>query len=211
LQSKSAAGTSLTLTSGTSAGSCLVVGVGDRNSIAVCTVTAVKLGGAADNFGSSAAILGGGSGSGNTVTSLWVDAGCAAGQTAVAATLSNSSDPVIFAFEIAGLISSPLDQTAASGSSSGSSYSSGSTATTSQPSEIWLGMAYTIVASPGSPSGYTNTSQSGSGTGRGIAGWQVVTSTGAAVYNSTIGATEQHSAAVLTLKASASGGLLLLL
>lgn len=206
VQSKSAAGTSLTLTSPTTAGNCLVVFVCDNGGgISICTVTAVKLGGSADNFGASAAVTAGGSSAGNFVVSGWVDPSCAGGQTAIAATITNSNDPTIFAYELAGVAaSSPVDKTSAGGTTTSSAFSSGTTATTAQASEIWMGAVSTHIGTPGAVTGYTNQSQSGAGTGKGEAGYQIVSATGGAIYNGTISASEPWGAAVLTLLGAAS-------
>lgn len=203
VQSVKGTGTSVSFSSNTTAGNCVVVVVCDKTGLGVCSVSAVKLGGAADNFGSSAAVTGGGSSTGNVLTSIWVDPNCAGGQTAVAATVANSTSPVIFAYEISGLAtSSVVDQTASSGTSTGSSFSSGSTATTSQANEIWIG-AVSAGATPSNPTGYTSQSQI-SGAEVGQAGYDIVSSTGTAVYNSTLGFSTSHSAAVVTLVAAST-------
>jgi len=201
VQSAKAAGASVSFASPTTAGNCVVVCVTDgANITGTISVTAVTLGGSAGNFASAAAV---GGASNGQLAAIWTDQNCAGGKTAVAATVSNSKDPEIFAYEISGLLtSSAVDKTSTGNSlSNAAAWSSGSTATTAQATEIWIGCMSTRYGQTVTPPGaYTSQGQSGSGTNQGYAGYEVVSSTGTAVYNGTVSPSSPYAAAVVTLK-----------
>jgi hypothetical protein len=185
--------TSITIPS-TTAHNCLVVCISAFGNSQ--TSTGVTIGGSADHFAEAVSVGGVGTG---PLCAIWVDRDCVGGQTAIACAGSlvvDSSDGGIAVYEVAGLdTASPLDLTQ-SGSGSGTSWSSGTTGTTSQASEIWVGVANTFGSSAGPSSPWVNHVNTG---GFGISGTDIVSSTGAATYagTSTSGA---WAAAIATLK-----------
>jgi hypothetical protein len=186
----------------TTAGNCLVVVVMPYAS--ETGVTGVTLGGSADNFSKAVENIWS-SGAGNGV-SIWVDPNCAGGQTSVVISGSglyvDSSDGGVVIYEVSGLAtSSVVDKTASNNgdASEGSSYSSGTTATTTVASEIFIGGASTFNALSTLPSGYTNTEVTGD---LAVAGYQIVSSTGTATYAGTQSSSGQWAAGVVTLKAN---------
>lgn len=199
VQTKSAAGTSLTLNSSTTAGNCLVVGFTDEGG--ATSVTAVKLGGAAGNFAQLASAEATPSFL-SVLAVLWADPNCAGGQTAVAVTASGSSSPTVWAIEVSGIVlSSPLDKQTGT-TSTASSWSSGSTSTTTQASELWVGACCNSGSStttgPSSP--WVNTSVSDSGGDLMFYGYNIVSSTGAAAFAGGNGSSKGWAAVVATLK-----------
>jgi hypothetical protein len=202
VQSKSGTGTTLSFTSATTAGNCIVVGYTDE--IGAETPTGVTLGGAAGNFAQLVAAAATPV-EFNGVVALWADPSCAGGQTAISVTVSGSNAPAVWAIEVSGLVpSSPLDKETSSSGSSGS-WSSGSTATTSQATELWVGACCDIgvgnappITGPSSP--WVNTTVTNASADPQIFGYQIASSTGTAVYSGTIGPADGWIAAVATLK-----------
>jgi hypothetical protein len=202
VQLKTAAATSLTLNSATTAGNCLVVGFTDEGG--ATTVTAVKLGGAADNFAQLVSVSG--SGKSTSLAALWADPSCAGGQTAVAVTPGTAAvSPTMWAAEFSGIVTaSPLDKSS-SGTGTTSTWDSGATATTTQAVELWLGAvcaASSSATGPGAPWNNTTVAD-GSGDNQ-VYGYQIVSSTGTADYSGTGGGTGSWAAVVATLKGAAS-------
>src|SRR5215469_7167069 len=213
----------VTLTSATTAGNCLVVAATLANTGATNqTITGVTLGGVADHFGASAAFVSGVGSSGRT--EFWVDPNCAGGQTAVQITLSTSTGVITNAhvFEVSGVaLTSPLDQhdSGAGAWTSGTSFSSGATGTTAQAKEIAVGVVVEFTASgpptvsgPSSP--WVNVTQetnnfTGSSWQATVAGTNILSSTGTQTYSgsSTITNGGAGRAGVITLKAASVGGL----
>ena len=216
----SGTGTSLTVTLGsaTTPGNFLAVLVlttaGTNGS-----VSSVSLGGAAGNFGS---IVSQGNSSDHAIVTCWGDPDCAGGQTAVAITTTGSSGTQAISaivFEISGMpstLTGILDKSAVL-SSSGfvTSWTLGPTATTTQADEMWLAIVGGNVSSStagtytGPGSAWTNTVLSGVNnytggfSAGGVAGYQVVSSTGTASYNGTC-TSSTLDGLVLTLKASST-------
>ena len=190
--------TSVTIPS-TTAGNCLVVCVMSENAAAAATVSGVTLGGSAGNF-SQLAGAAGSTGSEFCDAIIWADPNCAGGQTAIVISGSHlnvgSGNGGVVVFEVSGLVTSSVLDKSSTGGTTGSSWSSGTTATTTQASEIWIGCADTFntITAPGGS--WTNTSPSG---GFSVAGYQVVSSTGTATYNSTQSSSGPYAAAVVTL------------
>lgn len=194
VQQKTGSASSLSFTTPTTAGNLVVAGYTDPNG--PTAVSGAKLGGAAGNFVQAKSQLS------TYLAALWIDPNCAGGQTAVALTLTGSANfPTMWIAEFSGVAtSSPLDKTAGA-SGSASSWSSGSTATTTQASELWLGAAGGVNAGPASP--WTNfTVPDGTGND-GIYGYDIVSSTGAAAYAGASGSSA-WTAIVVTLKAAAT-------
>jgi hypothetical protein len=197
VQSKSGTGTSLTLSSATTAGNCLVVVVSDVG-ISAPAVTAVTLGGSAGNFST---LIEKNTTVADGMVSIWADPNCGA-STAIAITETNGNTPVITAFEFSGLVSASVLDLSSSQQGTSSAWSSGSTATTTQAAEAWVGgaMAKTVISGPSSP--WTNTGPTVNGSCDAIAGYQITTSAGAAVYTGSINA--NWTAAVVTLKGTSA-------
>ena len=184
----------------TTAGNCLVVCI-NSFSTGAQSVSGVTLGGVADNFAGLKTV---GGGANAPLTAIWADPNCAGGQTSVVVAGTNlnpgSGDGGIVIFEISGLVASSVLDKSASATGSSAAFSSGATATTTVASEIFIGTADAAptIAGPASP--WTNTVNAGSAA---VAGWQVVSSTGAATYAGTCAA-GTWSAAVVTLKSPAA-------
>ena len=213
----------VTLTSATTAGNCLVVAATLANTgVTNQTITGVTLGGVADHFGASAAFVSGVGSSGRT--EFWIDPNCAGGQTAVQITLSTSTGVITNAhvFEVSGVaLTSPLDQhdSGAGAWTSGTSFSSGATGTTAQAKEIAVGVVVEFTATgpptisgPSSP--WVNVTQennnfSGSNFVSSVAGTNILSPTGTQTYSGTSTITNAGAgrASVITLKAASTGGL----
>ena len=190
--------TSITVTvPSTTAGNCLVVCLNAFTGGSTATISGITLGGSADNWAQATAIT-----SFAEQTLIWVDPNCAGGQTSIHISGSNlvvdSSNGGIVIYEVSGLaLSAVVDQTHTGGANTGTAWSSGTTATTSQASEIAIG---SVGSDPGilaMPSGYTNTINTGSFSG---AGYKILSTTGTQVFNGTQSASNIWSAAIVTLK-----------
>lgn len=183
----------------TTAGNCLLVLVGSKNTSGAASVSSVKLGGAAGNFASLAAAHGTDSFTAWCDAFAWADPNCAGGQTAVAISGTDlnlaSGDGGVTILEISGIAaSSPLDASS-TGDAISSNFSSGGAAT-AVANELWAAVAATTgsAAGPGSP--WTDESPAG---GAVAAGYQIVSSTGTATYAGTC-TNEAWAALVVTLK-----------
>ena len=187
-------------TSPTTAGNCVIVAVVAFSGGAAPSVSGVTLGGVADNF---AAVASGVNGAATfLLASCWADPNCAGGQTAVVVSGSNltvSTSSGIILLEVSGLATgSVTDQTSTGNSNSSASWSSGTTATTAQAYEFWVGVNATAngATQPGSP--WTQLVFPAS-VGEGM-GYQIVTATGTATYAGTQSPAGQYGALVGTLK-----------
>lgn len=203
VQSKAATattGTTLTLSSSTTAGHCVVV---------VCTnqVTSVTLGGAAGNFSK---VVGGGAVATNSVA-IWVDPNCSGSQTSVAVT----GGDLFYAYEVSGVATTSVVDKSASQiiTSAVQAWSSTATAATTQAAEFWIGAVNKnnggsgtlSLSGPSSP--WTNlagvpSGGSGAAGNQALSGWQITTSTGTATYSGTttgIGDLGAYAAVVVTL------------
>lgn len=192
-QKKTAAAGSLTLTSNTTAGNCLVVGMAYKSSAGnTGSVAGVTLGGVGDNFALSVEH----DIASQVCVAIWADPSCAGGQTAVAFTLTNATAVGLEVWEFSGLAtSSVVDQTAAH-TGNGGSYDSTSTATTTKASEAWVAIACAA-------SGASISSDPGSWTvdaisGQAHSGYQIVSSTGSADYSGTTSGVATNATAVAT-------------
>jgi hypothetical protein len=201
-------GTTLTLTLGsaTTAGNCLVVCISSHTGATNNpTINGVTLGGSADNF---ASILSTGGLTDESFSAIWADPLCAGGQTSVVITFGSGTSPRYLAsvYEFSGLaitIAALPDKSAAAATgSNGTSWSSGSTATTSQAVELWIGLVTsdsTTITGPASP--WVNTAEiipSGAASDF-MSGYQIRSSTGAAAYAGTFSPLGYYNAAVVAL------------
>jgi hypothetical protein len=144
-------------------------------------------------------------------TEIWADPNCAGGQTALSITVANSGGSFnVVATEWYGILTSSItDKTASTINNTGStSWSSGATATTTQASEVAIGVtgnfnatAVGTITGPVSP--WNNLMQVTSATTHvGILfGFQVLTSTGTITYSGTDSATVDFTTVVATFKA----------
>lgn len=180
-------------------------------------VTSVTLGGSAGNF-SSREIQGASSGT-VPLVALWACENIAGGQTSVVITMTGGTGSVgviPYVFEISGMPTTAggaTDQAAGNTNPGSTAFSSGATPTTTEASEIWIGIgAYAAgssktITGPASP--WTNLTASSATIGGvacgAVAGYQIVSSTGTATYSGTISTSEDWAAAVITLQ-GASGG-----
>jgi len=197
--------TSISFASPTTAGNCVVVIIAIYdNGGSTPTVTGVTLGGSADNFVSAA-----GAAVGVAGLFIWVDPKCAGGQTAIVVSGTNLAFPLsigaVFAYEVSGLLSaSVVDKISTGTGTSQTTSTSGATAATTVPNEIWFGGAVNAsnpITGPASP--WINQAPGFNSQAPGaVAGYQVVTSTGTATYAATSGADTNWAAAVVTLKGS---------
>lgn len=207
VQAITGTGTSLSFLSPTTAGNCVVACLGDiSGTLNAAAVTAMKLGGVVDNFGASALQTAGGSPSQGYAT-IWADPNCSGGQTAVAATASNTVDPVMCLYEISSIVtSSVLDSTGNNSASTSASWTSLATGTTTGASDAIIGVAvcggFGTLTGPASL--WTNHSQAGLSATDLISGSQLASATGTFTYSGTINASEKWAAAVVALKGLAS-------
>ena len=182
----------------TTAGNCLIVCVCSDNNTAA--ITGMTLGGSAGNFGQLISPVVGV----NETVNIWADPNCAGGQTSVVISGTNlglgSVDGGVTIYEVSGLVATlaALLDKSSSGTGIGN-FSSGTTATTTQASEIWIGANLNFggsITGPGVP--WANVTP----TGDCITGYQIVSSTGTATYSGSGGG--GYAAAVVTLKAAAA-------
>ncbi len=191
----------------TTAGNTLVVAVQVFG--AGVTVSSVNIGGSADNFAKAAGVVD----DSNSDCETWIDEGCAGAQTSVVITLSGSADVVqAYVMEWPGLLTtSVVDKTNHGTTTFGTSWSSGSTGTLSQASEVVIGAVAatpattTTLATPVAP--WTELPQlsaadSGETSYLGVA-YQVVNSTSALTYSGTTADSSLIAAVVVSLKAAA--------
>lgn len=184
--------------SSTGTGNCLVVVVFTEDAIGTApTVSSVQIGGVADNFSSAATTPSAG---GNLRTDLWVDRNALSGQTSVTVNLTSTTSFSSWEFkvyEISGLdTASPVDKTSTN-NTAGASWTSGTTATTTAASEIWIGAVFCGNTATGPSSPWTNHN---SGSSTDIDGFQIVSSMGTATYSGTQSSSGAVAAAVITLK-----------
>jgi hypothetical protein len=192
----------------TTAGSCLVVCLNAFNGGSATTISGITLGGSADHWQSAAGVT-----TNAEASLIWVDPNCAAGQTAVVISGANlavdTSDGGVVIYEVAGLgttFAALVDQTHTGTSNLGTAWSSGSTAATTQASEIAIG---SVASDPGistMPAGYTNTTNTGGFSG---AGFKILSATGTQVFNGTQASSNIWAAAIVTLKAVSSNSVAL--
>jgi hypothetical protein len=200
----------VTLGSPTTAGNCLIVAEGASGTVTNPTVTGITLGGVADNFGTNPLIRIGDPALSDAFTEIWADTNCAGGKTSVVLTYSGSpTTGSVWVYEFSGLASaSILDQSSSAYSgSTQATWDSGTTATTTQPNELWVGAntGYsTTITGPGAP--WINSAILNSGTRYLIAGYQIVSSTGTADYSGTYNGNSYECAAVVTLKGASVSG-----
>lgn len=202
-------GTSVTVTLGssTTAGNCLVVYVGEVESTTNPTVSGITLGGNAGNFAQAGAAIN----DADANCEIWTDQNCAGGQTSVVVTFNagtgTSQANEVLVEEWSGIaLSGAVDKT--NGQNAGSaSWSSGSSGTLSQASELVVG-AVSVFSAPtitGPSSPWVNQAQiSASTNGAMLAGHQVVSATTAQTYSGTIASSIAWGAVIVTLKAAAS-------
>jgi hypothetical protein len=217
VQAKSASGTSsplaVTLTS-TAAKNALVACIGEGNSTTNPVVSGITLGGNADNWASAKANIS----NAQANAEIWTDLSCAGGQTAVSVAFTpgtgagNGYTAWVFEISLIALLAA-LDGQNNGGAASGA-WSSGSSGTPVQPSEVAVGLGVGIgsagaptLAGPSSP--WNNQAQLSAARTAMIAGTQILTSAAAVTYSGT-SSTGRVGAAVVTLKAAPSGNLLLL-
>jgi len=202
VQTKAANSLTVTLASPTTAGNCLIVCVASLNATTPASISGITLGGSADNF--AAAV----SNTAQTASAfIWVDPNCAGGQTSVVISGSHltvsAGNGGVIVYEVSGLAASSVaDKTSSSNAASGTTWTSAATATTTQASEFWVGVADAFnPVGPSSP--WSNTAAGTSA----IAGQQIVSSTGTATYNGTCTNTGPVAAAVATFKANVTSAI----
>src|ERR1700693_150975 len=194
----------LALPNPTTAGNCLVVCIATETTGGTNpSVSGVTLGGAAGNF---ASLLSAGTSTTEAITGIWADPNCAGGQTSVAVSFTGGSSPQYFAsvMEFSGLAATiaglPDKSTSVNAGSASSSWSSGSTATTSQASQVWAGMVATdsvTITGPASP--WVNAAQLTLSASDFMSGYQIRSATGAAAYAGTLSPAQFYVAGVVHL------------
>jgi len=212
--------------SAASAGNALVACIGITSASAAPTVASVKTGTNAENWAKAVGISDAAFG---IDSEQWVDLNTAGGGTSVVvvanfaqtATATKQTVVQVDVFEVSGVpASAAVDVVSASpGNSDTASWSSGTTATTAQASEIAFGHSLVLpdsggtgtVTLPGSPwTNETTLHDSGSVGGFGTfnmystAGFNTLSSTGTVVYNGTSSSTSFWVATVMTLKLNTS-------
>jgi hypothetical protein len=215
VQSKQGAATasplSITLDNPTTAGNGLVVMVTSCGTTANGSVSGVTLGGAAGNFASAASV---GASGDESIAAAWLDLNCAGGQTAVSIAFTGGSGTQQFfaaVYERDDLLASAAFDKSA-GNISTFAWTSGATATTSQPSEVLVGMVFITGSSPpvitGPAAPWANLAQQSATQATFLdawmSGWQAVSSPQAATYSGTVTNGTNGTALVITLKATTS-------
>lgn len=227
-------GTSGTITatfgSNTAVGNCLVAAfsVGCDGTHFLVTVSSVKTGANAENW----ALAVSQTGDAFAQAFIYVDPSTGGGATQVNVTIafgatastSESLCILVDVYEVSGIVAaSPVDKTS-SGHNLTSSWSSGATATTTNPIEFWVGtcanspaLANTTQTLTGPSSPWTNETSLVSSAQQGgtvaadkfftyqLSGFQIRSATGTATYNGTSTASSDWGAAVVTLKSAPVG------
>jgi hypothetical protein len=201
-------GTTLTITlsSPTTAGNCLVACIGVAQAAAGShTVSGVTLGGSAGFFASAVAK----SVTGSSDAAIWTDQNCAGGQTAVVITLAVSvvsGALMADVYEVSGLLASgALDQVSSGSGTTALSWTSLATPATIQASEIVFGVVAQVGGSgmvltgPSSP--WVNAAL-GAANSAGVSGYHIISAAGAQTYNGTTstGTSSQWACVAATLK-----------
>ena len=144
----------------------------------------------------------------NIVESIWDNLAIAGGQTALVVNFTSPRTPWWTCTEVSGLVSRDVSHTGQGGSTLGSTFDSGSAATT-QAAEFWVGVAG-VIGNTTHPtlaaSGWTSESQQnvGSLTSQ-LSGYQIVSSTGTAHYSGTLtGDTGYYAALAATYSSTAA-------
>lgn len=177
----------VTLPSPTGAGNTLVACITAGGSVTAPGISGVTLGGLADNWQaavtdtSNVSIFGG---------AIWYDPDCAAGQTSVVITLTGGTgtggDSYVAVYEVAGILTADQFSHGDSGSPA-ATWSSGATPVTAQADEIFFGACTASNAIPAVTGAGTWVTQStGAGTWDQVAGYQIVSATGAAAFSGTL-------------------------
>lgn len=206
----------ITLGSATTAGNALIVMLAASGTTSNPTaISGITIGGSADNFSQLSTF---GSSSDAAIGAVWLDLNCVGGQTSVVITATGGTGTLAImasVYEFAGLYPvSPFDQTAGTVGTGATSWSSGSSPTTTQATELWLGCAFTTstASSPtltGPSSPWTNLTQvnqvQGSFNDQFRSGWQIVSATGAAAYAGTVSAASDWIAKVATFRLDTGG------
>lgn len=196
---------------GTTAGNCMVACIqtanGDHPAVYMGTITP-------DNWILAASVI-----TGLNVTTIWIDPDCAGGETAVTVVTGSAANQQLNVqiYEFSGVVTvSPLDQTStAVGGPAGSSFTSGTTGTTTNADEAWVGMVGGGLSTPfgiNNPPGWSNLTQINNSVAsahaytRMLSGYQIVSSAGTANYAGTFNTADPvYGAVVITL--SGGGGL----
>lgn len=214
VQSKSGSATSgssltVTLTTATTPGNCLVVKIGAAQS-SQPSVSGVTLGGAAGNMALAKKQAQANTNSTEFVdTEIWTDQGCAGSQTAIAVTLTAAiAGLAVMVEEWSGVLSAgAVDKTVSAGNLS-TSFSSGSSGTLGQANELVVACVFgenlggtATITGPTSP--WTNFGQISPSTSFAmLASYQVVSATTALTYSGTdtAGTVPAYAAVLVSLK-----------
>jgi hypothetical protein len=203
VQATSATGTtaSLTLTFGsaTTAGNAVIVCWGFFGSTGQATAVSAKIGGNADHFTAELNMSGFEAG-------LLVDYNIGQSSTSVVITWTGSSGNLVtvgYAYEVSGLVttSSIVDQTINTEASS-LSWTSGTSSTTTQANEFWVGYGSSVATASQTVTGPTSPWNNeavthGSNSGQlinAISGYQIVSSTGTVTYSGSVTGTTEGTA-----------------
>jgi hypothetical protein len=199
-----------TFGAGTTSGNTIVDCASEAfNQSSVGDISSVALTGASDTFAQAVVEQ-------NTTlqfdTEIWYDSNCSGGHTVVTNTFSKSlgtsgGSAFIDLYEYSGVTtSSPVDKTNGGNSNSSSTYSSGSSGTLSQASEVAFGCALALtsgsMSAPASP--WINETQQTESSNDTIqqSGYQQVSATTALTYNGTLSLAGGYSAVIATFKLS---------
>jgi hypothetical protein len=211
VQSASNTGTgsavTVTLGAGTTAGNCLVVAVGTVEGTTNPVVSGITLGGGADHFAAARSQ----NNNADTNAEIWTDQNCAGGQTSVVVTFTGGTGTnpaaAVWVMEWSGVATSSAVDAVNGQNGSGTSFSSLSSGTLAQASEVVIGVvsaattSITITA-PGAPWTELGT-LSPIATFKMAAGWQVVAATTGQTYSGSLsGSAPVYGAAVVTLLAA---------
>lgn len=208
-----------TFGSNITAGNCVIAAFSIQTVSFSPTVSSVTTNGSADNWANAITETGHAVGPG----AIYVDPNSAGGQKQinVAASFGGTASTLtsvailIDIFEVSGLATtSPVDKTQGSSGGAGTSWTSGSTATTTNANEFWVGVAAIaasatnttlVVTGPGAPwnnETVLNTFLDDTGAALEVyqaSGYQIVSSTGTATYSGTTDHNCFYNGCVVTL------------
>lgn len=198
---------SATFGSGTTGGASIIALVSNQSGR---TVTSIALTGSSDTFTQAESVL---EGTFGEDSEIWIDLSDASGHTQVVVTFSGTiADAELTIIEWpAGISSATADKVNSGTSTSGvTAWSSGSTGTLTQPSEIAFGVVTVnteggadTLTGPGSP--WTNLAQINAAAGISqLAGYQQTSTTAALTYNGTSSVSVAYAACIATFKFTAA-------
>lgn len=144
-------------------------------------------------------------GDSSSISSIWYVLASSGGYKQVTLTNATGGAVACFMFEVPGLTA--LDRTTSNNTGTGTTFTSGTTAATTQANEFWVGEGWaTLGGCVGPSSPWVNSAaQNWSSGDNGVAGYQFATATGTATYSGTCTSSGLTGGAIATFKWTGAG------